>query len=76
MHAQSNPQLTTQPADSLVLERLPSGEYAWLRPARVVDVAHVALPQDARFDLTDAGRRALATEALFGSWPSVAEASA
>jgi hypothetical protein len=59
-----------------VLEQLPNGEYAWLRPARVLDVAHVALPQDARFDLTDAGRRALASEALFSSWPSVAEAPA
>jgi hypothetical protein len=76
MHAQSNPQLITQPTDNFVLEQLPSGEYASLRPARVIDVAHVALPQDARFDITDAGRRALATEALFGSWPSVAEASA
>jgi hypothetical protein len=32
MQAQSNVELTTQPAGSLVFEQLPSGEYAWLRP--------------------------------------------
>jgi hypothetical protein len=78
MHAQSNPQLTTQPADSLVLEQLPSGEYAWLRPVRVVDA--IALPHvdpDAPSGyLTDLGQRALALGALFGPWPTVAEASA
>lgn len=34
--------------DSLVLERLPSGEYAWLRP-------------EPRINLTDAGRAAIAS---------------
>jgi hypothetical protein len=56
-----------RPTD-LVLERLPNGEYAWLRPARCS-----VLP--ARYWLTDRGRRALAQDALFThNWPTVAEA--
>lgn len=47
----------------LVLERLPNGELAWLRPA----------PQPAdeepRYVLTDHGRRALAMAALFDPIP-------
>jgi hypothetical protein len=61
-----------------VLEQLPSGEYAWPRPVRVIDA--IALPRvdpDAPSGyLTDPGRRALAFEACFGPWPTVAEASA
>jgi hypothetical protein len=53
----------------LVLEELPNGEPAWLRPA--VDRRYV-LPS--RYVLTDQGRRALAEDALFGPWPTVAEA--
>jgi hypothetical protein len=62
---QSNAQITTQPAGSLVLEQLPSGEWAWLRP------------EIERVWLTDRGRRALAMDALFGRpWPTVAEVGA
>ena len=52
------------PADpaGLTLERLPSGELAWLRPETPCYV------------LTDAGRRALALAWLFGPTPTVAEA--
>jgi hypothetical protein len=55
----------------LVLEELPNGEHAWLRPATD---RHYFLP--GRFVLTDAGRRALAEDQLFGQpWPTVAEVS-
>jgi hypothetical protein len=72
----------------LVLDRLPNGELAWLRPE--VDAADQVeqfmarrLGSD-RIWITDAGRRALAEdrraramEALFGQpWPTIAEASA
>jgi DNA gyrase inhibitor GyrI len=30
--AESTAQIATQPTETLVLEQLPSGEYAWLRP--------------------------------------------
>ena len=50
----------------LVLERLPNGEPAFLRPE----------PEEIRHVLTDRGRRALAENALFGPWPTVAEACA
>ncbi len=50
-------------AANLVLETLPSGEPAWLRPES----------DDDRYTLTDAGRRALAEERLFGPWPTVAQ---
>jgi hypothetical protein len=53
----------------LVLEELPNGESAWLRPA--VDRRYV-LPS--RYVLTDQGRRALAMANCFGPWPTVAEA--
>jgi hypothetical protein len=70
---QSNAQLTTRPAVSLVLEQLPSGEWAWLRPTPR-ERAYV-IPS--RYWLTDRARRALALEALFGRpWPTVAEACA
>ena len=75
-------------AADLVLEQLPSGEHAWLRPAlsptieryqldpeRVVIVDQVeAKSDDERYSLTVAGRRELAQERLFGLWPSVAAA--
>jgi len=61
-----------QPVTDLVLERLPSGELAWLRPA--TDRVYT-LPS--RYWVTDLGRRALAMDALFGHpWPTVAEACA
>ena len=47
---------------SLVQERLPNGEYAWLRP-----------DNDRQYVLTDLARRELANDALFGPCPSVAE---
>jgi hypothetical protein len=53
-----------------VLERLPNGELAWLRPS-----ADACEPDDALYVITDAGRRALAQDALFAhNWPTVAEA--
>ena len=73
MRPKSTAQLTTQPAGSLVLERLPSGEWAWLRPAP--RERSYVIPR--RYWLTDRGRRALAMDALFGRpWPTVAEAYA
>jgi hypothetical protein len=53
----------TDPA-GLVLERLPSGEFGWLRP------------ETPGYVLTDAGRRALALAWLFGPTPTLAEACA
>ena len=48
MHSDST---ATQPTPPLVLERLPSGEHAWLRPRNRLD--------DVRYTITEAGRRAL-----------------
>lgn len=50
-----------------VLERLPNGEYAWLRSS--------SESEDARYTITDAGRRALREADCFGPWPTVAQAS-
>jgi hypothetical protein len=47
MHSKDN---ATQPPAELVLEHLPNGEAAWLRPRQPVDVRYV---------LTEKGRRAL-----------------
>jgi hypothetical protein len=82
----------TDPA-GLVLERLPSGDYAWLRPeldAAIRDAEQLgkdltrtlgwpeprpeAEPEEIRYTLTDAGRRALAMARLFGPWPTLAQA--
>jgi hypothetical protein len=66
MHAKStagHPAGTS--AADLVLKRLPSGELAWLRPEQP--------DHDARYDLTDLGRRALAMEHSVGHWPTVSE---
>ena len=62
----SNAGLLASPTDpaSLVLERRPSGELAWLRPETPCYV------------LTDAGRRALTLAWLFGPTPTVAKACA
>ena len=64
-----------------VLERLPNGEYAWLRPepAKAVVDSNPAESDDALYVPTDAGHdlvvRMRAQEALFGHpWPTVAEA--
>jgi hypothetical protein len=65
MHAKStagHPAGTS--AAELVLEPLPNGELAWLRPE---------LDDDPRYALTDLGRRALAMEHLFGPGPTVSE---
>ncbi len=48
--------------DDLVLERLPNGEYAWLRPA-----TEPAEDDDALYVLTYEGRRALRLAELFGT---------
>jgi hypothetical protein len=73
MHSKSNASTRAgQPPLDLVLERLPSGEYAWLRPS-----TDAAEPDDALYIVTDLGRRALAEDALFRrDWPTVAEAVA
>ena len=63
--------LNAQPANGgQVLERLPDGSYAWLRP----EPRNYVIPS--RPVLTDLGRRALAMDACFGPWPTVAEAYA
>ena len=54
--------------------------YAWLRPEhhpiRIVEPVTLPHPdEDTRFDLTEFGHRAVAEAALFGPWPSLAEAS-
>jgi hypothetical protein len=70
MPFKSSSEVTGQPPTDLVLERLPNGEYAWLRPS-----ADACEPDDALYVITDAGRRALAQDALFThNWPTVAEA--
>ena len=60
MHTKSSAGQTAgqQPAD-LVLERIPSGDLAWLRPEPASD-------EDPRCVVTDAGRRVLAEAACFG----------
>jgi hypothetical protein len=66
----SVPQLAGQCPTDLVLERLPSGELAWLRPS-----TDRAESDDALYVVTDLGRRDLAIAALFGRpWPTVAGA--
>jgi hypothetical protein len=78
MHTQDN----AHAADDLVLVDLPSGESAWLRPehrsVRIVDEIGGYWPADARPGITELGRdylaRKRAFEALFGPWPTVAEA--
>ena len=80
----------TDPA-GLVLERLPSGEYAWLRAELDVAIADAGQldqdltrtlgwpepqPDEIRYTITDAGRRALAMARLFGPRPSLAQADA
>ena len=63
MHSKSNPE------SDLVLEQLPNGQQAWLKPE---SERRFVLP--ARYWLTDRGRRALAESRLFGPSPTVAEA--
>jgi hypothetical protein len=55
-----------QPSTDLVLDRLPNGELAWLRPC-----TEAAEPEDALYVLTDKGRRDLRMAELFGPSPSV-----
>ena len=66
MLTDSNPCYLAGPTDpaGLVLERLPNGELAWLRP------------ETPGYVLSDAGRRALALAWLFGPTPTLAEACA
>jgi hypothetical protein len=78
MHTQDN----AHAADDLVLVDLPSGESAWLRPeqhaVRVVDKIGAHWSPAERASITELGRdylaRQRAFEALFGPWPTVAEA--
>ena len=51
---------------AFLLERLPSGELAYLKPE----------DDEPRYLLTDASRRDLAVERLFGPWPTCAEVAA
>lgn len=60
-----------QPPLDLVLERLPNGQLAWLRPS-----SDAGEPDDALYVVTDLGRRALAEYALFGPGLTVAEMAA
>jgi hypothetical protein len=55
------------------LECLPAGELAWLKPEPEPQRTYTF---GSRYRLTDAGRRALAIQACFGPWPTVAEACA
>lgn len=55
-----------------VLERLPNGEFAWLRldshPVRIVEDVCASRPDpDSRYWITDNGRRALRNAELFGT---------
>lgn len=75
MHTKSNPIGTAgQPPLDLVLDRLPNGELAWLRP----DVAPE--DDDPRYVLTQRGRdelvHARAMQALFGPSATVAASHA
>jgi hypothetical protein len=59
-------QFETQPyahANALVLEPLPRGEFAWLKPE----------DDEPRYVLTEQGHRALAMARLFDKGPTVAE---
>jgi hypothetical protein len=78
MHPKNN---ASQPVEDLILVDLPNGECAWLRPEqhhplRVVDDGQS--PAEGRAGITELGRDYLACErafeALFGTWPTVAEA--
>lgn len=80
MHPKDNADITALAADfaadlpdywakHLVLERLPSGEFEYLRPS-----TDPCEGDDALYTLTDEGRRALAMERCFGPIPNVAEA--
>jgi hypothetical protein len=80
MHAQDNANASY--VDDLFLVDLPSGESAWLRPeqhaVRVVDKIGAHWSPAERASITELGRdylaRQRAFEALFGPWPTVAEA--
>jgi hypothetical protein len=50
------------PAD-LVLDHLPNGELAWLKPSEDLE------PDDTRYWITEAGRLALRYAELFGTRP-------
>ncbi len=69
MQPNASPIIVSAPAETTEdLELVSYGNgYAWLRTER-----RFVLPS--RYQLTDAGRRALALERLFGPWPNVAEA--
>lgn len=55
--------------DTLVLQTLPNGEAAWLKPETVCD----AEPDDALYWPTEKGRRYLAIDQLLRRGPSVAD---
>src|SRR5712691_5907247 len=83
----SNALLADPSTNDLVLEPLPNGEHAWLRPARqldryqlnpervvIVEQVEVADSDDEpRYVLTDKGRRELAMAQLFDRGPTVAD---
>jgi hypothetical protein len=72
MHPKSSASTVAgQPTTNLQLERLPSGELAWLQPEPVPAPRRYVLPS--RYVLTDEARRELAMLALFGPCPTVAE---
>jgi hypothetical protein len=72
MHSKSNASAVAgQPPTDLLLERLPSGELAWLQPEPAPAPRRCVIPS--RYVLTDEARRELAMLALFGPCPTVAE---
>jgi hypothetical protein len=78
----STPSNTSSVADELVLERLPNGELAWLRPAFQFAFNAAIERVTARYVLTDRGhelladdrRHTAALDMLFHpTWPTVAD---
>jgi hypothetical protein len=66
MLPKSIPAVAGQLYTDLVLELLPNGQLAWLRPS-----TDVCEPDDALYVITDKGRRDLRLAELFGPWPTV-----
>lgn len=69
MRAKSNAaRAAGQPFTDLVLERLPNGELAWLRPC-----TERGESDDALYVITDRGRRDLRLAELFGPSPTIGQ---
>jgi hypothetical protein len=67
MHLQNTSgRVAGQPHLDLVLARLPSGQYAWLKPC-----AEAFEDEDALFWITEKGRHDLRMAELFGPSPTV-----